>query len=321
MRLRRLGNTDLRIFPLALGGNVFGWTIDRETSFKILDAFIDGGGNLIDTADVYGRWVPGNIGGESESIIGNWLKQSGKREKVIIATKVGMEMGEARKGLSRKYIIEEVEDSLRRLQTDHIDLYQAHKDDPDIPQEETLEAFSEMIRQGKVRFIGASNFNAERLSSALEISGRLGYPRYESLQPIYNLCNREEFEEKLLPVCLKEGLGVITYFSLARGFLSGKYRSEEDLSKSVRGSGIKPFLNERGMRILHALDQVARQYESTPATIALAWSMARPGITAPISSATSLEQLNELLAAAHLELYPSAMEILDEASAYLVEAR
>ena len=315
MERRKLGNTGLEISPLALGGNVFGWTIDEPTSFRILDAFVAAGFNLIDTADVYAKWVPGNKGGESETIIGNWLKKSGKRSEVIVATKVGMEMAPDKKGLSAAYIFRAVEDSLRRLQTDHIDLYQAHKDDPDTPLEETLRAFAKLIKDGKVTAIGASNYSGPRLSQALEVSKKHGLPAYQTLQPDYNLYDRADYENNLEPICLANGLGVISYFSLASGFLTGKYRSEADLSKSQRGGRVKKYLNERGFRILKALDEVAVQYNSTPARVALAWLMARPSITAPIASATSLEQLKDLIEATKLRLDKSSIEALNRASA------
>jgi aryl-alcohol dehydrogenase-like predicted oxidoreductase len=281
-----------------------------------LDAFVAAGFNLIDTADVYSRWVPGNQGGESETIIGKWLKQSGKRDQVIIATKLGAEMAPDKKGLSKNYIQTEVEESLRRLQTDYIDLYQSHYDDLNTPIEETLEAFGQLISSGKVRVIGASNFTPERLRQSLEISGREGYPAYQSLQPEYNLFDREKYETQYEPICQQYGLGVINYYSLASGFLTGKYRSVADLSKSPRGQGIKKYLNERGERILKALDDVSEQYNSTPAQISLAWLMAHPGITAPIASATSVEQLNDLAKAADLTLDQSAIDKLTAASSY-----
>ena len=315
MKKRKLGRSGLEVAPLAFGGNVFGWTIDESTSFRLLDAFVASGFNLIDTADVYSKWAPGNKGGESETILGNWLKRTGNRGKVLIATKVGMEMGPNKKGLSRAYIMSSAEDSLRRLQTDYIDLYQAHQEDPNTPLEETLDAFAQLIQQGKVKAIGASNYSAERLSEALDVSERHGYPRYESLQPQYNLYDRADYETKLEPLCLKRELGVICYSALASGFLTGKYRSEKDLSKSQRGQGIKKYLNERGFRILRALDEVAGKYHSTPARIALAWLMARPSITAPIASATNMEQLNDLVEATKLELDHSSIEILNQASA------
>jgi aryl-alcohol dehydrogenase-like predicted oxidoreductase len=316
MNKRKLGGSGLEVAPLAFGGNVFGWTVDEPTSFQLLDAFVSGGFDLIDTADLYSRWVPGNEGGESETMIGNWMKRRGNRDKVVIATKVGMEMGPDKKGLSKPYILRAVEDSLRRLQTDYIDLYQAHEDDKETPLEETLSAFALLIEQGKVRAIGASNYTAERLSQALAVSERNGLPRYESLQPFYNLYDRAEYEQQLEPLCLEKGLGVIPYYSLASGFLTGKYRSEADLGKSARGEGIKKYLNERGFRILAALDQVAKQYDANPTRVALAWLMARPSITAPIASATSLEQLTDLMEATKLELDQAAIELLNQASAY-----
>ena len=305
----------MEVAPLALGGNVFGWTVGEADAFPILDAFIAAGFNLIDTADVYPKWVPGNQGGESEAIIGNWLKRSGKRHDVVIATKVGMEMGPNRKGLSKDYIKRAAEDSLRRLQTDYIDLYQSHEDDPQTPLEETLEAYSDLIEQGKVRAIGASNYTAARLAEALDMNRRLGLARYDSLQPLYNLYDRAVYEDQLEPLCVEEGVGVIPYYSLAAGFLSGKYRSEDDLSKSARGGTVKKYLNERGFRILDALDQVAAKYNSTPARVALAWVIARPSITAPIASATSLAQLNDLIEATKLQLDQEAIALLDRASA------
>src|SRR5215471_13876551 len=310
VKRRKLGKSGLEVAPLAFGGNVFGWTVDQPTAFQLLDAFADAGFTLIDTADTYPRWAPGNRGGESETIIGNWLKRSGKRQQVVIATKVGMEMGPAKKGLSKAYILSEVEDSLRRLQTDYIDLYQAHKDDSNTPLEETLEAFALLVKQGKVKVIGASNYTEKRLLAALETSRKHAYPRYESLQPNYNLYDRSEYESELEPVCVKHGLGVIPYFSLASGFLTGKYRSEGDLSRSSRGSRVKKYLNDRGFRILKALDEVAAKHNSTPAQIALAWLMAPPSITAPIASATSLAQLNELMGAAQLTLDKESIELL-----------
>lgn len=315
---RRLGNSELEIAPLAFGGNVFGWTADERTSFELLDAFVDAGFNLIDTADVYSAWAQGNQGGESETIIGRWLKQSGRRGDVVIATKVGMEM-RGRKGLSKAHIARSVEESLARLQTDYVDLYQSHQDDPDTPLEETLEAFARLIGQGKVRAIGASNYSAGRLAEALRVSEQLGLPRYESLQPLYNLYDREPFEAELEPLCLEKKIGVIGYYSLASGFLSGKYRTEDDLGKSARGGGVKKYLDERGLRILGALDEVAARLSSTPARVALAWLMARPSVTAPIASATSLEQLRDLTRAAALELDDASLRLLDEASAWRKE--
>jgi aryl-alcohol dehydrogenase-like predicted oxidoreductase len=310
-----LGSSGLEVAPLAFGGNVFGWTIDEATSFRLLDWFIDAGFNLVDTADVYSRWKPGNEGGESETILGKWLKQGGNRDKIVLATKVGMEMGPNKVGLSKAYILEEVEQSLRRLQTDHIDLYQSHKDDPATPLEATLEAFTMLIEQGKVRAIGASNYSSDRLKEALQVSKDRGLASYTCLQPHYNLAERALFEDALEEVCWDASLGVIPYYSLAAGFLTGKYRSEADLTKSPRGQGSKKYLNERGFGILKALDEVAGRLGSNPTQVALAWLAARPGITAPIASATSVEQLQDLIAGATLELDEAAVELLDKASA------
>jgi aryl-alcohol dehydrogenase-like predicted oxidoreductase len=316
MNKRRLGRSDLMVSPLCLGSNVFGWTADEATSFRILDAFVEGGLEFIDTADVYSTWAPGNQGGESETIIGNWMKGRGNRHGLIIATKVGSDMGQGRKGLSKAYIRRAVEDSLTRLQTDYIDLYQSHRDDEDTPQAETLGVYQELIEAGKIRVIGASNFTAGRLKSALDISATEGLPRYESLQPKYNLYDRAEYENDLEPTCLDYGLGVIPYHGLASGFLTGKYRSESDFGKSVRGERMVNYLNDRGKRILAALDEVSAEKKATPTQVALAWLMARPSITAPIASATSVEQLSDLIAATRLELDSQAIEKLDRASAY-----
>jgi aryl-alcohol dehydrogenase-like predicted oxidoreductase len=315
MQKRQLGRSELRVAPLAFGGNVFGWTIDEPTSFQLLDGFIAAGFNLVDTADVYSRWVPGNKGGESETVIGNWMRQRGNRDKVIVATKVGGDMGQGEKDISRKYIIGEVEASLKRLQTDYIDLYQTHWDVEGTPVEETLEAYAQLVKEGKVRVIGASNFSPARLKMSLEASVRNGYPRYETYQPHYNLVEREIFEKELEPLCLEQQVGVINYWSLASGFLTGKYRSEADLSQSPRGAGVKKYLDQKGFRILAALDAVAAEYETTPASVAIAWLIARPSVTAPIASATSLRQLDSLIAAAGLSLDAAAIRRLDTASA------
>jgi aryl-alcohol dehydrogenase-like predicted oxidoreductase len=313
---RMLGRSTLQVSPLALGGNVFGWTADERTSFQLLDAWVDAGMNLIDTADVYSRWVPGHTGGESETTLGKWLKQSGKRNQVVLATKVGKDMGDGKVGLSRAYIRQAVEASLQRLQTDHIDLYQSHDDDANTPLEETLQAFGELIKEGKVRFIGASNHSAPRLKLALDLSQTHGLPRYESLQPLYNLYDRLPYEDELQALCVAQQVGVINFYGLASGFLTGKYRSEADKSKSLRGTGvIKKYLNDRGLRILAALDDVARQTDHTVAQVALAWQMAQPGITAPIASATSLPQLKEMIGAASLRLDNEALQALRLASA------
>ncbi|MEZ5926848.1 MAG: aldo/keto reductase [Hyphomicrobiaceae bacterium] len=315
MQKRSLGRTGLSIAPLVLGGNVFGWTIDEATSHSILDAFVDAGLDAIDTADMYSRWAPGNKGGESETIIGSWLKRSGKRDNVVILTKVGMEMAPGAKGLSKAHILKSVDASLQRLQTDHIDLYQAHQDDPETPLEETLATFESLITSGKVRAIGASNYTAERLALALAESRRLGIPRFETLQPEYNLYDRAGYETALEPLCQREGLGVIPYFSLASGFLTGKYRGEADFAQSVRGKGMGDYLNSRGRRILAALDAAAEHHRTKPAAIALAWLMARPGLTAPIASATSRAQLETLASATRVALTPNDIAALDEASA------
>ncbi len=314
MKKRKLGQSGLSVAPLALGGNVFGWTADEATAFRILDAFTGAGGNLVDTADIYSVWVPGHKGGESETILGRWLSRGGNRKKVLVATKVGMEMGPGQKGLSRAYIARAAEGSLRRLRTDVIDLYQAHEDDPATPLDETLEAFAQLVREGKVRAIGASNYGAARLSQALEVSDRHGCPPYRSLQPLYNLCDRAAYEADLEPLCREKGLGVIPYFPLGAGFLTGKYRSEKDLAGRARADVVRNYLNGRGFRILHALDEVARRYRSTPAAVALAWLMARPGITAPIASATSVDQLNDLVKSTELALDAGAVDALNRAS-------
>ncbi|MBU4609242.1 aldo/keto reductase [Achromobacter sp. GG226] len=313
---RELGQSGLNVAPLAFGGNVFGWTVDEPTTFRLLDAFVDAGLNLIDTADVYSRWVPGNQGGESETLIGKWLRQSGKRDRIVLATKVGKDMGEGRKGLAPAYIQQAVEASLRRLQTDHIDLYQSHDDDSDVPLADTLGAYARLIEQGKVRVIGASNYGAQRLAQALQESAQHGLPRYETLQPEYNLVARAGYEAELEPLVRANHLGVITFFPLASGFLTGKYRSEEDAGKSVRGKMIvQKYLNPRGRAILAALDSVAESLNATPAQVALAWQMSRPGICAPLASATSIEQLNELIGSTQLRLDADAIAALDAASA------
>ncbi len=314
MQKRRLGQSSIELAPLAFGGNVFGWTADEKTSFALLDAFVAAGFNFIDTADVYSRWHPGNQGGESETIIGKWLKARGNRSKVVIATKLGMELAPDKKGLSRAYMMRAVEDSLRRLQTDYIDLYQSHRDDPDTPIAETLGAYAELIKQGKVREIGASNFSAPRLAEALRISASDGLPRYQSLQPLYSLVERKEFEGDLEALCLREKVGVIPFYSLASGFLTGKYRSAADMQGRARGSRVEKYLNDAGFRVLKALDEVAGRYNAKPGQIALAWLMARPSITAPIASATNLDQLAELVKAAEITLDRAAIEQIDLAS-------
>ena len=313
---RELGLSGLQVSPLCFGGNVFGWTADEATSFSLLDAWLDAGFNFIDTADIYSSWAPGHVGGESESIIGKWLARSGRRQQVVLATKVGKPMGPELKGLKPAYIRSAVEASLRRLQTDHIDLYQTHDDDTETPLAETLGAFDELIRAGKVRAIGASNYSAARLAEALRTSAELGLPRFESLQPLFNLIDRAVFEDELQPLCVAQGVGVINFYGLAAGFLTGKYRVPADAAKSARGPNVvKRYLNERGLKILDTLDVVAARHGATPGQVALAWQMQRPGIVAPIASATTLAQLVELAAATRLPLGDDDHRALDQASA------
>lgn len=313
MEYRPLGRSGLSTAPIVFGGNVFGWTADEATSFALLDAFVAAGFNCIDTADAYSRWVPGHTGGESETIIGKWLKRRGRRDDVIIATKVGSDMGRGR-SLKHDYILEAAEASLARLQTDYIDLYQEHWDDEVTPVAETMEAFATLVRQGKVRAIGASNLSPARLRDSLAVSVQHGWPRYETLQPHYNLVERSGYEQDFEPICKEHGLGVIPYWSLAAGFLTGKYRSEADLGKSPRGQGVKKYLDARGRRVLAALDKVAAGAGATPAQVALAWLIARPSVTAPIASATSVAQWQEIARAAELNLGADAIRLLDEAS-------
>jgi len=314
MEKRKLGNSDLFVTPITFGGNVFGWTIDEAKSFEILDGFLAAGFNFIDTADVYSRWKPGNNGGESETIIGNWMTSRKNRQQVIIATKVGSDLGDGKKGLTKKYITQAVEDSLTRLKTDYIDLYFSHYEDPETPILETLEAYDSLIKAGKVRWIGASNYSAENLLEALEKSKKHSLAKYQVFQPEYNLYNRSKFETEYEQICVEHQLGVTNYYALASGFLTGKYRSEADLNKSQRGGGMKSFLNDRGQQILTALDQVAEQYNATPASVALAWLIARPSITAPIASVTSLEQLKDFTKATSISLQTEDIALLDEAS-------
>ncbi len=319
MLMRNLGRTGLKVAPLCLGGNVFGWTADEAASFAVLDAYVEGGGNFIDTADSYVRWVPGNKGGESEAILGRWMRERGNRGHVIIATKVESPMGDDpnERGLSRQHIMAGVEASLRRLQTDYIDLYQAHNDDPGTPLEETLRAFDDLVRQGKVRYVGASNYRAWRLTRALWVSDKNGLERYESLQPFYNLVSRADYERELEALCLDQQIGVIPYSSLASGFLTGKYRAGQPLPASKRAGGVQQrYMNERGFAVLQAVVDVARDRNATPAQVALAWLMARPGITAPIASATSVEQTRELLGATEVRLDSEDIARLDAASAW-----
>lgn len=317
MEKRPLGESGLYVSPLCFGGNVFGWTADDKTSFALLDAFTSAGGNFVDTADVYSAWIPGHQGGESETIIGNWFKTSGRRSQVVLATKSGFEV-QGKKGLSRAHIIAAAEGSLKRLQTDYIDLYYAHTDDMTVPQEETLEAYQQLIRAGKVRTIGASNFTAARLTSALDLAALHGLPAYSGLQPEYNLYDRAKFETDLQPLCLARNIGAMPYYGLARGFLSGKYRSDDDVGKSTRGESVrKNYFNERGWRILAALDRVSAELDASPARIALAWLMAQPAVTAALASATSLNQLQDLVEAVRISSLPdSAMAELSAASAY-----
>jgi aryl-alcohol dehydrogenase-like predicted oxidoreductase len=312
MKLRDLGKTGIAVSPLCFGGNVLGWTIDEKKSFEVLDAFIDSGCNFIDTADYYPRWA--GKAGESERIIGKWMKARGNRGKIILATKVGKDLGEGRKGLSSTYIAAAVSDSLKRLQTDYIDLYQSHEDDLNTPLEETMQAFASLVSDGKVRAIGASNYSAARLKLALEISAKASLPAYSCLQPLYNLCERKAFEDELQQVCVAHNISVIPYYALASGFLTGKYRSREDAGKSVRGSGVMKYLNEKGYRILAALDKIAASHNANPAAVALAWLMTRPAVTAPIASATSVKQVKEITAAVRLTLSDREISMLDEAS-------
>jgi aryl-alcohol dehydrogenase-like predicted oxidoreductase len=315
MSLRQLGRSGIQVPPLAFGGNVLGWTVDEPTAFTLLDALLENGLNFIDTADMYSVWVPGNQGGESETILGKWFKARGNRSRVVLATKVGMQITPEKKGLSPAYIRRAVEDSLTRLQTDYIDLYQSHEDDPSVPQEDVLGAYADLIQAGKVRAIGASNFTAARLASALDISAKTGLPRYETLQPEYHLMAREGFEAELEPLVLAQGVGVINWKGLASGFLTGKYRSEADTGGRTRGKQVTKYLTPKGMQVLAALDDVAARVGANPAQVALAWLIARPSITAPIASATSLEQLEDLFAATTLKLDADAIAQLDQASA------
>ncbi|MEE8729595.1 MAG: aldo/keto reductase [Rahnella inusitata] len=317
MSKRELGRSGIQVPVLTFGGNVFGWTVDQSASFSLLDALLDNNLNFIDTADVYSRWVDGNQGGESETIIGNWLKKTGKRDQIVLATKVGKPMGEGKVGLSPRYIKEAVEASLKRLQTDYIDLYQSHDDDADTPLAESLAAFDALIKEGKVRAIGASNYSAPRLAEALKVSKDNGLARYETLQPLYNLYDRKVYEEALEKVVTENGVGVINFYGLASGFLTGKYRTKADASKSKRGeSVIERYLDDRGLKVLKGLDQVAEKHGVQPGQVALAWQIARPSITSPIVSATSLQQLNELAQAATLRLDDADIQTLNDASAW-----
>lgn len=316
MEKRKLGGSDLLVYPITFGGNVFGWTIDEQKSFEILDGFTGAGFNFIDTADSYSHWVAGNKGGESETIIGNWIEQRKNRQQVIIATKVGSIPGTTTKSLAKDYILKSVDNSLKRLKTDYIDLYQSHYEDAGTPIEETLEAYDQLIKAGKVRWIGASNYSVPGLIKALEAAEKLNLPKYQTLQPEYNLYKREAYEKEMEQVVVDHGLGVINYYALASGFLSGKYRSEADLNKSQRGGGIKNYLNDRGFKILKALDEVSEQYNASQASIALAWLITRHSVTAPIASVTNMEQLGDLVKAASLKLNMEDIAILDEASSW-----
>jgi aryl-alcohol dehydrogenase-like predicted oxidoreductase len=314
MEQRRLGQSSLNVSPITFGCNVFGWTVDEKTSFELLDAWVEAGFNFLDTADVYSRWHTGNSGGESETIIGNWMKARNNRKQIVLATKLGIEMGPGKKGLSSAYMQTAVEASLRRLQTDYIDLYQSHRDDPETPIEETLSGYADLIKQGKIREIGASNFSADRFAESLKVSTEKGLPRYQSLQPQYNLMERTEFEGPLEDLCLREKIGVIGYYSLASGFLTGKYKSLTDTEGKARGRGVEKYINEHGLGVIKALEEVAARYEAKPGQIALAWLIARPSVTAPIASATTLAQLAELVEAAEIELDAESIQKIDAAS-------
>jgi len=316
MEKRQLGETDLHIYPVVFGGNVFGWTLDEKQSFELLNGFTGAGFNFIDTADVYSRWKPGNTGGESETIIGKWMKEKKNRQEIILTTKVGSDMGDGKKGLKKQYILKAVEDSLKRLQTDYLDLYQTHFDDLDTPVLETLEAYDQLVKDGKIRWIGASNMSVERLKESLATSLEHRLPAYQTFQPHYNLYERESFENGLEPVCLGHNLGVITYYSLESGFLTGKYRTKDDLGKSPRGGKMEQYFNDRGLRILEALDEISKQYNTTPAAVALAWLIQRPSVTAPIVSATSLKQLDSIIRAPELDLDANAIKFLTANSAW-----
>lgn len=316
MEKRQIGDSDLHINPVVFGGNVFGWTIDQKQSFEILDYFVNAGFNAIDTADVYSRWGKDNVGGESETIIGNWLKERKNRENVVLMTKVGSDMGDGKKGLRKEYIIKAAEASLKRLQTDYIDLYQTHFDDESVPIQETLEAYDKLQKDGKIRWIGTSNMAVDRLKESLQVSAENQLPVYQSLQPHYNLYARSNFEDGLEPITLGHKLGVITYYSLESGFLTGKYRTKEDLSKSPRGADMDKYFDDRGFKILEALNYVANEYKTTPAAVALAWLIKRPSVTAPIVSATSIEQMKSIIQAPELDLDANALGMLTTASAW-----
>ncbi len=314
MQKRQLGNTDLQVYPIAFGGNVFGWTINEKQSFEILDGFNEAGFNFIDTADVYSRWASGNVGGESEAIIGKWMKQKKNRQELVITTKVGSDMGDGKSGPKKSYILKAVEDSLRRLQTDYLDLYQTHFDDETTPVLETLEAYEQLVKEGKIRWIGTSNMSVDRITASLRTSEKHGIAKYETLQPYYNLYSRENYETNLEPMVVENNLGVFTYYSLESGFLTGKYRSKNDLMKSARGGRMEKYFTDRGLKILDALDEVSKQYQTTPAAVALAWLIQKPSVTAPIVSATSLSQLDSIIKAPQLNLDTNTINFLDSES-------
>ncbi len=314
MQKRELGKSGIYVAPISFGGNVFGWTVDKKQSFKILDAFAEAGFDFIDTADTYSWWVPGNVGTESETIIGEWLAQRNNRENIVISTKVGSQNNEHPVNVSKEFIVKNVEGSLKRLKTDYIDLYQTHFDDENTPVEETLSAFQQLIKEGKVRAIGTSNMSPSRILESLAASEKEGLPRYQTLQPQYNLLERDSFENELQEIAEKNSMGVINYYSLASGFLTGKYRSKNDLNKSQRGGAVEKYLNEKGFKVLNALDKISEKHSTTPATISLAWLLARPNITAPIVSATSLKQLEAIIEAPKIRLDAEDMTMLNEVS-------
>lgn len=314
LKNKKLGASEIEIAPLVFGTNVFGWTTDDAMTFKLLDYFTEQGFNAIDTADVYSTWVSGHVGGESEIAIGKWLKQSGKRDQIVLATKVGAELAVDKKGLSKKYIISAAEASLKRLNTDYIDLYQSHYDDLETPIEETLEAYESLIKAGKVRIIGASNFTPDRLEASLKVSRDNNLPAYQTFQPEYNLYDRFDFEDNIRPITVDNNLSVISYFSLASGFLTGKYRSLDDIKGSKRGGFVEKYFTDRGLNILNALDEVTSKHHVSPGTIALTWVMQQPGITAPIASATNLNQLEDLIKATQITLDTEDISLLSTAS-------
>lgn len=316
MEKRELGKSGLNVSPLCFGGNVFGWTVDKMESFKLLDAFVDAGFNFIDTADTYSWWVSGNTGGESEAIIGKWMAERKNRDRIILSTKTGSQNNDRPKNVSKQFILSSVEDSLRRLKTDYIDLYQTHFDDENTPVEETLSAYEQLIKEGKVRVIGTSNMSPERIRESLKASEAKGFPKYQTLQPLYNLMERESYEKELMGIVEDNHMGVLSYYSLASGFLSGKYRSADDLIKSQRGGGVKKYLNARGFKVLEVLDKISEKHGTTQAAVSLAWLMARPTITSPIVSATSLKQMESIIKAPQLKLEKEDMELLNNASAY-----